>query len=265
MSLAVELTILGKSPAMPDVNGANSGYLIRHGDFTLLLDCGSGVFSKLRALSDPADVDAVLITHVHADHTIDLVAFSHALSYRYANSAKRPALWGPPGSAAAFAALGAVFGAEELIGTAFSVAEYDPPVKLTLGPLSVSFARVPHYVPTWACDLRAEDGRRLTFGADCGPNDAIAQLASGTDLLMLESTEGPYHLPAGDDGHDQDTSPRGHISAREAGEMAAAAGAARLLLTHYSDELDAADLLSAAGSAFAGPILLAAAGERLVV
>jgi len=256
----VELTILGKSPAMPDANGANSGYLVRHGDFTLLIDCGSGVFSKLRALADPANVDAVLITHIHADHTTDLIAFGHALSYGHIGSGKRPALWGPPGSASAFAALGAIFGAEQLIGTAFSVAEYDPLVTLKIGPLSVAFARVPHYVPAWACDLRAEDGRRFTFGADCGPNDAIVRLASGTDLLMLESTEGPYHSP----DHD-DASPRGHISAREAGEIAAEAGAARLLLTHYSDQLDSAELQSAAGSVFAGPVLLAREGDRLSV
>ncbi len=258
----MELTILGKSPAMPDKNGANSGYLIRHGGFTLLLDCGSGVFSKLRALADPEEVDAVLITHVHADHTTDLIPFAHALSYFYEPGGRRPALWGPPASASAFATLGGVFGAEQLISSAFSLAEYDPGASLEIGPLAVRFTPVPHYVPAWACDLLADDGRRFTFGADCGPNDSIIELSSGTDLLMLESTEGPYHHEPDQAGQ---TGKRGHISAHEAGEIAEQAGATRLLLTHYSDELDGQELLDAAGVAFSGPVALAHEGDRHVI
>lgn len=254
--------ILGKSPAMPDANGANSGYLLRHGGFTLLLDCGSGVFAKLRALADPAEVDAVLITHIHADHTTDLIAYAHALSYRYQASGRRPALWGPPGSASAFAALGAVFSAPDLLAGAFSITEYDPEQTASIGPLTVRFAPVPHYVPAWACDLSAPDGSRLTFGADCGPNAAIVNLAAGTDLLMLEATEGPRHPPP-DPSHGPEL--RGHLSAEEAGEMAAAAGAARLLLTHYSDELEPDELVAAAHRAYAGPVLLAREGDRFAI
>ncbi len=260
----MDLTIIGKSPAMPDLNGANSGYLIRHGEFTLLLDCGSGVFSKLRALADPAEVDAVLITHMHADHTTDLIPFAHALSYFYdGGGAGGPALWGPPGSAASFAALGAVFGAEDLISSAFHLDEYDPAGALEIGPLRITFAPVPHYVPTWACDLRGDDGRRFTFGADCGPNDAIVELAAGTDLLMLECTEGPYHQDP--PGHDDRADPRGHLSAHEAGEIAAQAAVPRLLLTHFSDTLDAELLLGAARGAYSGAVSLAGEGDRHTV
>ena len=74
--------MLGKSPAMPDADGAHSGYLIRHAGFTLLLECGSGVFAKLRGVCDPAEVDAVLISHLHADHMLDLLPFSLTLDVR---------------------------------------------------------------------------------------------------------------------------------------------------------------------------------------
>ncbi len=77
----MEITVLGKSPSWQDVGGACSGYLVREGDFVLLLDCGNGVFSKLRELVDYVDVSAVLISHLHADHFLDLVPFSYALSY----------------------------------------------------------------------------------------------------------------------------------------------------------------------------------------
>ena len=65
----MRITVLGKSPSWQDAAGACSGYLVEEGDFTLLLDCGNGVFSKLRRHCDYVDVDAVLITHLHADHT----------------------------------------------------------------------------------------------------------------------------------------------------------------------------------------------------
>jgi ribonuclease BN (tRNA processing enzyme) len=244
---------------MPDANGANSGYLFRHDDFTLLVDCGAGVFSKLRALAQPLDVDAILITHLHADHTTDLIPFSHALTYHYGHHGKRPELWGPPGSKRAFASLSGIFGSDQQIAEAFAITEYEPDAVLGLGPFQIRLGAVPHYVPTWACDLCAGDGARITFGADCGPNDAIVELARGTDLLMLEATEGP-HAPQPGAGSDDDF--RGHMSAEEAGELARRAGAKRLLLTHYSDELDAAELQAVAQSSFGAEVELASEGAR---
>jgi ribonuclease BN (tRNA processing enzyme) len=251
------MTVLGKSPAMPDANGANSGYLIRHAGFTLLLECGNGVFGKLRGVCDPVEVDAVLITHLHGDHVLDLIPFSHALTYDHCGDDQRPELWAPPESERAFARLGAIFDVEGQIASAFAVTEYDPDRTLKIGPFSVSFCEVPHYVPAWACDLSSDDGRRLTFGADCGPNDAIVELARDTDLLMLEATEGPGpHLgPAF----------RGHLTAAEAGEIARRAGPSRLLLTHYSDELDPTQVRAAGEAAFGGPVELAAEGGRYIV
>ena len=75
----MRITVLGKSPAWQDAGGACSGYLVEEDDFALLLDCGNGVFSKLRRHRDYVDVDAVLISHLHADHFLDLVPFSYAL------------------------------------------------------------------------------------------------------------------------------------------------------------------------------------------
>ena len=71
----------GKSPSWQDIDGACSGYLIEDGDTALLLDCGNGVFSKLRRFIDYVDVDAVVLSHLHADHFLDLVPFSYALTY----------------------------------------------------------------------------------------------------------------------------------------------------------------------------------------
>lgn len=254
----MELTILGKSPALPDAGGAQSGYLVTHGGFTLLLDCGSGVFSKLRAYADPATVDVVLISHLHADHMLDLLPFSFALSSGQIGTPHRqPPLWAPPGAAVAFSAYANAVGMADQINDGFWVREYDPERELKLGPLTISFRKVPHYVPAWACDVRAPNGRRLTFGGDCGPNTAIVELGFETNLLMLEATEGPG--PHAGDG------PRGHLTAGEAGLTAHHAGAERLLLTHYSDLLDAAELRAAAAQSFSGPIELATERARYTI
>ena len=77
----MRITVLGKSPAWQDAGGACSGYLVEEDGYVLVLDCGNGVFSKLRRYREYVDVDAVLISHLHADHFLDLVPYSYALSY----------------------------------------------------------------------------------------------------------------------------------------------------------------------------------------
>src|SRR3984885_10148500 len=93
----VQITVLGKSPSWQDAGGACSGYLVQEEDFVLLIDCGNGVFSKLRRFCDYVDVGAVVITHMHADHFLDLVPFSYAL--RYAPRQQPVPVAGWPGTA----------------------------------------------------------------------------------------------------------------------------------------------------------------------
>jgi hypothetical protein len=102
----MQVTVLGKSPAWQDSGGACSGYLIQEAGFTLLLDCGNGVFSRMREVVDYADVDAVLVTHLHADHFFDLVPYSFALSYGVRGDTPRPALLAPPGALEIFTRIG---------------------------------------------------------------------------------------------------------------------------------------------------------------
>jgi ribonuclease BN (tRNA processing enzyme) len=243
---------------MPDAGGAQSGYLITHAGFTLLLECGGGVFSKLRAFADPLAVDAVLISHLHADHALDLLPYSFALAHRLGGEQPhRPPLWAPPGARSALTAFASALGMDDQIAEGFTLSEYDPEQALEIGPFSVMFREVPHYIPAWGCDVRSPEGRRLTYGADCGPNDAIVELGRDTDVLMLEATEGAGpHLTGGE---------RGHLTAAEAGELARRAGAGSLLLTHYSDEFDAGELHAAAEATFGGPVVMAAERARYVI
>jgi ribonuclease BN (tRNA processing enzyme) len=235
----VKITVLGKSPAWQDADGACSGYLVRGGARTVLLDCGPGVFAKLRRHVDYAAVDAVVISHLHADHILDLVPFASGL--RYGPRAARPKLYAPPGALEAFAGMSrATFMTAEHVELAFDITIYDPADTVAIGELAVRFQPVPHYIPANAVEFAA-NGARFTFSADCGPNQELCDFAAGTDLLLIEAT-----LPASEG--------EGHLTPREAGEHGARAGAKRLVLTHFSDELDV-DWARAEGAAgFGAPV-----------
>jgi ribonuclease BN (tRNA processing enzyme) len=252
----MRLVVLGKSPAWPDPGGACSGYLLEHDGYALLLDCGAGVFGKLTERHDYLTLGAVLISHLHADHILDLVPFSYALhlSPRRSQPPRRPPLHAPPGGARALARLGNCFNDEDLVSEAFELNEYDPRAPLQVGPFTARFCEVPHYTQAFACELSVEGGR-ITFGADCGPNEALEEFARGTDLLIAEAT---LSQP------DTDV-PRGHMTPGEAGEMGRRAQAARLLITHFSDELGADWVRDEATRGFGGEVSLAAVGAEYAV
>jgi ribonuclease BN (tRNA processing enzyme) len=247
----VRITVLGKSPAWQDAGGACSGYLVEGGDRCLLLDCGNGVFGKLRAVRAFTDVCAVVISHLHADHFMDLVPYAYALAYSHQARAlrARPPLYVPPGARDTFRRVTGAWDAEELIEQSFEVHEYDPGDELVLDPLHVRFHEVPHFIRTHAVQVR-DGSASFTYGADCRPNDEIVGFARETDLLMLEGT-----LEQPDEG-----ATRGHLTPAEAGEHARRAGARRLVLTHMSADHDAAHARGEAERAFGGPVELAREG-----
>jgi ribonuclease BN (tRNA processing enzyme) len=245
----VQLTVLGKSPAWQDAGGACSGYLIEGGGACVLLDCGSGVFGKLRAVRDYGEVDAVVLSHLHADHILDLVPFASALTYA-PREPPRPRLLAPPGAGEALRRLCAAAGMREThIENAFVLEEYDPADEIAIGELRVRFQPVPHYMPTNAIEI-AGDGTRITYSADSSPSDDLCRFATGTDLLLIEAT-----IP-----QPESDGPRGHLTPEEAGEHGRRADVRRLVITHMSDELDAEWALEQAAKGFGGPVELAHEG-----
>ncbi len=257
----MRVTVLGKSPAWQDASGACSGYLVQEGAFTLLLDCGNGVFSKLRRVCDYVDVDAVLISHLHADHFLDLVPYSYALSYAPrqqpvpvgpwpgTDTPARPDLYVPAGATEKLRTIVACWGPGDLIEKAFAMREYTGDDGFDIGPFAVRLCSVPHFTDTYAVEL-STGGSRFTYSADCGPNRELVEFAADTDVLLIEAT-----LPRPErDGL------RGHLTPREAGEHAYEARARRLVLTHFSDELDPEWARAEAAESYGGPVELAREG-----
>ena len=258
----MRITVLGKSPAWQDADGACSGYLVEDADTCLLVDCGSSVFAKLRRFRDYLDVDAVVVTHMHADHFLDLIPFACALTYTPrqqpvpvagwpgTDTPVRPRLHVPSGATDVLRTIAGAGSQPNLLDSAFAMSEYDTGEAIDVGSLTVRFQPVPHFLPSNAIDVRCAAGGRFTFGADHGPTDALQGFADDTDLLILEAT-----LP-----RPEREGPRGHLTPSEAGEHAARCRAARLVLTHISDEMDAEWALAEAERVFPGPVEVAREG-----
>src|SRR6476661_1058732 len=212
----------------------------------------------------PSWQDADVISHLHADHFLDLVPFSYALTYapkrqpvpiqRWPGdpNPKKPRLICPPGSRQAFRTIVGTWGNDDLIENAFELEEYAADSKPQVGSLTMEFTHVPHFTETFALRIlsSANGGGWLAYGADSSPNEDVVEFARGADLFMIEST-----LP-----RPERTGMRGHLTPREAGEHARAAGVKSGLLTLMSDEMDVLWARREAEAAFGGSVHLAAEG-----
>jgi ribonuclease BN (tRNA processing enzyme) len=259
--------VLGKSPSWQDAGGACSGYLIEAGETHVLLDCGNGVFGKLREQIDYVDLDAVLVSHLHADHWLDLVPYSYALTYAPkqqpvpvhtwpgTDTPAKPRLIAPPGATEMFRRVVGAWGNDDLIENAFDLSEYEPGDTVEVGPIAASFHPVPHFIDTFAVNITAEGGGKLSYSADTRPGEEIVEIARDADLLLIEAT-----LP-----RPERTGVRGHLTPEEAGEHAKRAGAKHVVITHISDELGDEWAREEAERAFGGPVEVAREGATYEV
>lgn len=263
----MELTVLGGSAATPNPNDASAGYLIRSGGTAILVDCGSGVISRLRAHHDPRALSAVIISHLHSDHVLDLVALRYSLQYAPPGPSAPIPLYLPPGGNAFLARLGAVFAVGNETATDFWTAVFTPleygtygenDRPLAIGTLQVRFMPMVHYIPVWALRIAEPTGGRvLTYSADTGPTAPLAEFAADSDLLLCEATL----------LRQEGNAPErwGHLTAREAGSIATTARVRRLVLTHLWVELGFDRYLADAKETFAGPIAIATSGAIFAV
>src|SRR5215207_2065060 len=258
----MRVTVLGKSPAWQDAGGACSGYLVEEDGCAVVIDCGNGAFAKVRERIDYTEVDAVVIAHMHADHFFDLIPFAYGLlltprqqpvpvaGWPGTSDPARPRLVTPIGGRVTLRSIASAWGDGALVESAFQLEEYEASSSFEVGPFTIRFAEVPHYILTFAIEVASAGGARVTFGADCRPNEAIVEFARDTDLLVIEAT-----LP-----RPERTGIRGHLTPEEAGEHGRRAGAKRVVLTHISDELGDEWAREQAERGFGGPVEVAAQG-----
>ena len=246
----MRVTVLGSSCSIPRPQRACSSYLLETREGAIVADLGSGAFANLVRVRAPETIDAIVISHMHADHFLDLIPMRYALKYGTRTNDRRVAVYLPPGGEAALRSLVSAFAHEtgkDFLGDVFDCRTYDPQAALAVADAAVRFAPTRHYIPTFACRFDSR-GASVTYSGDTAPDDAVVALARETDAFICEAT-----LTAAQ----EDEEPRGHSSAREAGALAKRARARRLVLSHYPASADRTLLAAAARSTFDGPIAVA--------
>jgi ribonuclease BN (tRNA processing enzyme) len=258
----LRITVLGKSPSWQDAGGACSGYLIETDGTKVLLDCGNGVFGKLRERVDYTEIDAVMLSHLHADHFLDLVPYSYALIYAPkqqpvpvhiwdgTDNPARPRLIAPPNAVETFRRVVGAWGSDDLIESAFQLEEYAAGDEVSVGDVTAKFHPVPHFVETFAVRISSPGSGDVVYSADTRPGEEVIEAARDADLLIIEAT-----LP-----RPERTGVRGHLTPEEAGEHAKRAGAKRVVITHISDELGDEWAREEAQRGFGGVVELAREG-----
>ena len=256
----MEVTVLGGSAAGASPGQGCSGYLIDHAGTRIVLDLGPGTFPELRLHQDFRTLDAVVLSHLHLDHMLDVFTLRYALAYNPIPAPAPVAIWVPPGGRQFLDDAARVFagdGNADAFYDVFVIREYDPNTTLTLGSLTLRFRPTVHYVPCWAIRVSSARAGDLFYTADTGPTADLLPLASGASLVIAEGTA----LPS----EEEPFMSRGHLTPAEAGTLARDAGAQTLLLAHLWAEHDPFTALHEAESAFGGPVILATRGTRLTV
>jgi ribonuclease BN (tRNA processing enzyme) len=247
----VDLVVVGCSGSFPGPESPASCYLLEHEGSRILLDMGNGSLGPLARYADIYDIDAVVISHLHVDHFIDLCSYYVALRYRPGGNTRPVAVWGPSDTGRRLVAAYGMRG-DENVTEEFEIRDMDP--QFSIGPFSIRTSRVVH--PVEAYGIRVEAGGRvLAFSGDTGPTDRLVDLARGAHVALFEAS----FLDAPDNPTDL------HLTAREAAEHAARAGAERLVLTHLVPWNDRERTREQAVGHFPGELTLATPGLRITV
>lgn len=245
----MRLTVIGCAGSFPSAESAASCYLVEHDGAAIVLDLGSGSLGPLQASTDIRALAGVVLSHLHADHCLDLTSLYVARRYHPLGAPARLAVHGPAGTQDRITdAYRAAAGERTDLTSIYRFVDHVPdPVRI--GPFTITVAPVAHPVPAYAIRVQA-GGSVLVYSGDTGPTPALVELARGADLAVFEASflageNNPAHL---------------HLTAAEAGQHAIAAGVGRLLLTHLVAWNDAQATLAQGRSAFDGELALAAPG-----
>jgi ribonuclease BN (tRNA processing enzyme) len=241
----VSLTVLGCSGTYPGGGGACSGYLVRSPGASLVVDLGAGTLANLQRHLAIGEIDALVLSHVHPDHWLDLPVLRNAMRYVLG-------IGGLP-----------VYGtAETWLMAEVIIGELPPTILwhnidessvVEVGDQVVRFSRTDHPVETLAVRVDAA-GRSLLYSADTGSAWYPGETGADVDLMVCEASLQPDH-----EGQVQ------HLSARQAGKLARTLGAGRLVVTHVVPGVDAEAQLGMAEQAFGGSVELATANRSYEV
>jgi ribonuclease BN (tRNA processing enzyme) len=246
----MRLTVLGRSPASPNPGEACAGYLVEGDGSRVLVDIGPGVVAQLVNRHHPDDLDAVVVSHMHADHMLDLVTLRYVYPWRALPADQRLRVVMPPGSADQMLDLARGVGNARHFEDCFRLSEHDGSTAFACGNLSLAPIETQHYIPCWGFRIESH-GRRLSYTADTAPCAGLSDLADRADLLLSEATLRTLEEDAAA------PEPRGHLLPAEAGTAARDGGSRRLMLTHLPVNGDGSWARDAAADAYGGDVEVA--------
>ncbi|MFJ9036821.1 MBL fold metallo-hydrolase [Streptomyces sp. NPDC102406] len=248
------LTILGCATPYPSVDNPCSGYLVSNGGTRIWVDAGSGTLGPLQRHVRLDELDAIWISHLHADHSADLLTAYYGALYADIRLAAPIPLYGPPGIADRLAGFLTNTPARSPIESAFAVTELHDGHQATIGSLRLTSRAVVHDIPAFAVRIEAA-GRSLVYSGDTAPCASLTQLAEGCDVLLCEaeSAQAPVE---GD---------QVHHTPEDAGDTARAARAERLIVTHVGRFLTPQEAVTRASARFDGPVDHATPGATFTI
>jgi ribonuclease BN (tRNA processing enzyme) len=248
----VRLTVLGSSGTWPNDGTATSGYLVQHDGFNLYMDAGTGTLANLQEHIKLSDIHAIVITHEHPDHFVDLYPTFYAWFYGELGEPGLP-VFVPLDFRQKLADVVSI-DSQVAMHTAFAFREIPPGDGFELGPFRVKTEPMEHLgLPALGYRLEA-DGQVLAYTGDSGPTRHIETLARDADLFLAEAT-----------WQDRDDLLPFHMSARQAAIHGREAGVGRMVLTHIWPTLDREVSRTQAAEEYHGPIDIAIEGMGLEV
>ncbi|UPK76291.1 MBL fold metallo-hydrolase [Nocardioidaceae bacterium SCSIO 66511] len=252
--MTMTMTVVGCAGSFPSADSPASCYLLQAPyegrTYSLLMDLGNGAIGALQRYVDPLDVDGVVISHLHADHCLDMCGYYVMRKYHPDGAQPRIPVYAPadaPNHLARAYDLPMPVGMSEQ----FVFSAWQQGATVELGPFRITPSRMPHPVEAYALRVEA-GGRVLVYSGDTGPNDVLVDIAHHADALLCEASF----------VESRDNPPDIHLTGKEAGEHAARAGVRRLLVTHIPAWTDRDTVAAEAKAAYEGPIDLVRAGDR---
>jgi len=247
--MSFTLDVLGCNGSGPSRTRPASGYLVRSDTTAIWMDAGTGTFLELGRRIDPIEVDAVTISHMHADHCSDLFGWFHHLAYCRQMDGTVPVML-PPGGHEKVATFLGQSGPDDPLHRVLDLADMEDGQTVEIGDMRLRFAYANHSVPCVSTRVEHQDGT-LVFSGDTGPGGGFPDLAEGADVVLCEAgLTGPRHLAMY----------KFHLAPDEAADLAEEVGAHTLVLTHLAPGLEPDEAVNTARPRFSGVVLAAEPG-----
>ena len=250
----LRLTVLGSATPYPSVENPCSGYLVSGEGTRLWVDAGTGTLAELQRHVRLDELDGIWISHLHADHCADLLTAYYGALYADIRLSTPIPLYGPPGIAGRLAHFLTNTPVRSPVESAFDVRELHDGHQARVGTLALTSRTVAHGMPAFALRVEAA-GKSLAYSGDTAPCPSLTELASGCEVLLCEA--GTAQAPAGEE--------QVHHTPENAGETAAAAGAARLIITHVDRSVSARQAADRAAALYGGTAEYAAPGAAFEI